>query len=95
MPDTARNRDLYPQDRLQAAGDFTMAYYQQTCDSYFVESHEDREKRFRDEVRARERFAKRQTQLAIAEELSQLASQEYESEILHHMEAMEVKRHAL
>lgn len=69
-----------------------MAYYQQTCDSYFVESHEDREKRNRDEVNERERFAKRQTQLAIAEELSQLASHEYQSDILHHMEEMEVKR---
>ena len=71
-----------------------MAYHQQTCDSYFVESHDDREKRFRDELRERERFAKSQTQLAIAEELSQLASQEYLADILQHMEDMEVNRPA-
>ena len=69
-----------------------MAYYKQTCDSYFVESHDDREKRFRDELRERERFEKRQTQLAIAEELSQLASEEYLADTLAHMEDMEVKR---
>ena len=68
-----------------------MAYSQYTCDSYFVESHEDREKRFRDEIRERERFAKRQTQYAIAEELSQLASQEYLTDVLQHMEDMEVE----
>lgn len=71
-----------------------MAYYQQTCDSYFVESHGDPEKRFRDELRERERFAKRQTQLAIAEELSELASHEYRTDILLHMEEMEVRRFA-
>lgn len=69
-----------------------MAYYHQTCDSYFVESHGDREQRFRDEFREREKFAKRQTQLAIAEELSQLASHALKSDHLQHMEDMEVKR---
>ena len=68
-----------------------MAYYQQTCDSYFVESHDDREKRYLEEAKERERFAKRQAQLAIADELSQLASQEYRADILSHMEYMEVK----
>lgn len=68
-----------------------MAYYHQPCDSYFVESHEDRELRFRDEFREREKFAKRQTQLAIAEELSQLASHAYKSAHLQHMVNMEVK----
>lgn len=68
-----------------------MAYYQQTCDSYFVESHDDQEKRFREEMREHEKFAKRQTQLDIAEELSQLASHEYRDDILQHMEAMEVR----
>lgn len=69
-----------------------MAYYQHACDSYFVESHEDRQKRYRDEVMEREKLARRQTQLAIAEELSQLASHEYQADILQHMEDMEVKR---
>ena len=69
-----------------------MAHCKQSCDSYFVESHNDRARRFRDETREQERFAKRQTQLAIAEELSQLASDEYLIDILAHMEDMEVKR---
>ena len=68
-----------------------MAYYQQTCDSYFVENHDDKEMRFREEMRERENFDKRQTQLAIAEELSQLASYEYRDDVLSHMEDMEVK----
>lgn len=68
-----------------------MSYHQQTCDSYFVDSYDDREKRFRDEIRERERFANHQTQLAIAEELSQLASYEYVADVLVHMEDMEVK----
>ena len=68
-----------------------MAYYQQPCDSYFVENHDDHEKRLREEMRERENFGKRQTQLAIAEELSQLASYEYRDDVLSHMEHMEVK----
>ena len=71
-----------------------MAYYQQTCDSYFVESHNDHEKRVREEFKERERFEKRQTQLAIAEELSELTSQEYRTDVLLHMEEMEV-RHSI
>lgn len=69
-----------------------MAYYQQPCDSYFVESHDDHESRFRDEMREHERLAKRQTQIGIAEELSQLASYEYRDDILKQMEKMEVRR---
>lgn len=69
-----------------------MEYYRQSCNSYFVESHDDREKRFRDELRERELHAKRETQLAIAEELSELASYEYRDDILEHMGRMEVKR---
>ena len=68
-----------------------MVYQQQICDSYFVETHTDREKRFREEMREHERFAKKQTQLDIAEELSQLASQEYREDVLKHMELMEVR----
>lgn len=69
-----------------------MAYYRQPCDSYFVENHDDRERRFREEVREHERFAKRQKQLAIAEKLSRLASCELREDILEHMEDMEVRR---
>ena len=68
-----------------------MAYHQQTCDSYFTESHNDHEKKFREEVWQHERFAKKQIQLDIAEELSQLASQEYREDVLKHMEVMEVR----
>lgn len=67
-----------------------MAYYQQPCDSYFVESHDDRETRYRQQMRERESHTKRQMQLAIADELSQQASYEYRSQILEHMEMMEV-----
>ena len=69
-----------------------MAYYRNQCDSYFVESHEDQDKRFREELRERDRRQKWQTQLAIAEDLSQLASCEYRVDILQHMETMEVRR---
>ena len=72
-----------------------MAYYKQPCDSYFVDSHDDHELRFREEIREREAHVKRQTQLAIAEDLSQLAIYEYGDCIQQHMEDMEVKRHAL
>ena len=72
-----------------------MAYYKQPCDSYFVESHDDHGLRLREEIREREVHVKRQTQLAIAEDLSQLAIYEYGDCIQQHMEDMEVRRHAL
>ena len=68
-----------------------MAYYQQTSDDYFVKSHNDHERQLRDDLRERERYEKRQTQISIAEELSQIASEEYLADILLHMEDMEVK----
>ena len=69
-----------------------MAYPHGSCDSYFVESHEDRGRSYREALRERERHVKQQTQLAIAEELSQLVSFEYCRDVVEHMEAMEVKR---
>lgn len=69
-----------------------MAYYHKQCDSYFVESHEDEEHRFREELRERDRRQKWETQLAITEDLSQLTSREYRDDVLRHMETMEVKR---
>ena len=69
-----------------------MAYYHTQCDSYFVESHEDQEKRFREEFRECDRRQKWQTQLAIAEDLSRLTSYEYRDDVLQQMEIMEVKR---
>lgn len=68
-----------------------MAYYQNQCDSYFVESHEGEENRFLEQLRERDRRQKWQTQLEIAEELSQLTSCEYRDDVLQHMETMEVK----
>ncbi len=69
-----------------------MAYYHKQCDSYFVESHEDQEQRLREESRERDRRENWQTQLAIAENLSQLTSYEYRDDVVRHMEMMEVKR---
>ena len=69
-----------------------MAYYHKQCDSYFVESHEDQEKRLREELREHDRRQKWQTQHAIAEDLSQMTSCEYRDDALRHMETMEVKR---
>ena len=68
-----------------------MAYYQNQCDSYFVESHVDEENRFLEQLRERDRRQKWQAQLEIAEELSQLTSCEYRDDVLQHMETMEVK----
>ena len=69
-----------------------MAYYHGQCDSYFVESHEEQEKRHREKLKECDRRQKWQTQLAIAEDLSQLTSCEYRDDILEHMETMEVER---
>lgn len=68
-----------------------MAYQTRpVCDSYFVESHDDRARAIRDEIREHENLVKKQTQLAIADDLSDLASHEYGAEVLQHMERMEV-----
>lgn len=69
-----------------------MAYYAQPCESYFVESHDSRERLVREGIRERERQKKQQTQAAIAEELSVLTSDEYRDDVQLHMESMEVKR---
>ncbi|KAI4217502.1 MAG: hypothetical protein LQ351_000097 [Letrouitia transgressa] len=61
------------------------------CDSYFVESHDDRARACREDLRERERLMKRQTQIAIAQELSDLTSAEYREDILQHMEQMELE----
>ena len=67
-----------------------MAYYQQTCDP-FLESVDDRGRICREDAKEVERHVKRQRQLAIAEELSHLATEEYSEDVLRHMESMEVK----
>ena len=60
------------------------------CDSYFVESHEDQEKRRREEIRECERQHKTNTQINLAQHLSDLASREYRDDHLREMEKMEV-----
>ena len=69
-----------------------MAYLHGYCDSYFVEPHDNRGKPYREALREREKHVKHQTQLAIAEEMSQLVSAEYCQDVLEHMEFMEVNR---
>ena len=69
-----------------------MAYYQQPCDSYFVEAYDDRGRFHRDEMRDRDRQAKRQKQVDMAEQLSSIASQEHRNDHLRQMEIMEVER---
>lgn len=66
-----------------------MAYYGQ-CESYFVEGYEDTERRYRVEMRERERFANQQIQYGLAADLSKLTSYEYGPEILQQMEKVEV-----
>ena len=68
-----------------------MASHQATCDSYFVESHDDPGRIFRQDAKERERHVKRQTQLFIAEQMSRMASEEYREDVLKHMEKMEVR----
>lgn len=69
-----------------------MAYhqYRPACDSYFVENHDDRAKAVRREMKERERFVHKQTQIAIGADMSELVSAEYGPDILEHMAKMEV-----
>ena len=69
-----------------------MAYCPRSYDDYFVESYDDHGKPYRENAKVQEQQKKREIQCAIAEELSQLASEEYRDDILSHMEKMEVSR---
>lgn len=70
-----------------------MACYSQPYDSgYFVESHNDHDWQYREQLRDRERLAKMQTQRDIGSHMSYLASLEYGDDHLRHMEIMEVRR---
>lgn len=71
-----------------------MAYCHQSYDDYFVEPCDDRGRSFPGDVRLEEQQRKREIQFAIAEDLSQLASEEYRDDILIHMEKMEVSHTA-
>ncbi|ORY19726.1 G1/S-specific cyclin CLN2 [Clohesyomyces aquaticus] len=74
-----------------------MAYQQPTqpryghCDSYFVESHDDGIYVARAEARERARAIARMQQRALAEELSRMTSEEYQEDIMDHMEHMEAQ----
>lgn len=61
------------------------------CDSYFVESEDDSIYLIRAEQRERARAIARMQQRALAEELSKITSDEYKSDIMVHMEKMEVR----
>jgi hypothetical protein len=73
-----------------------MAYPQQPqpryghCDSFFVESHDDSLFASRAEARERARAIARMQQRAIAEDLSRQTADEYQEDIMDHMEYMEV-----
>jgi hypothetical protein len=71
-----------------------MAYLQQSqyghCDSYFVESQDDGIYAARAEARERARAVARMQQRVMAEDLSKLTANEYQEDILAHMEYMEV-----
>ncbi|KAF2109304.1 cyclin-like protein [Lophiotrema nucula] len=59
------------------------------CDSYFVESHDDGIYAIRAEARERARNIARMQQRALAEELSKMTAEEYQEDIVDHMEYME------
>lgn len=63
--------------------------YQQ-CDSYFVETESHDVFTSRAEEKERAKYIARERQLAIGEELSSQAKEEYQEDILSHMEQMEV-----
>lgn len=67
-----------------------MAYCPQPYDDYFVESYDNRGKTFREKLKQDGQRRKREIQYSIAEELSQLASDEYRDDILSHMVKTEV-----
>lgn len=60
------------------------------CNSYFVESQDDGLYAARAEERERARAIARMQQRALAEELSRLTADEYQDDIMDHMEYMEV-----
>ena len=63
------------------------------CDSYFVENHDDDDGIFARAAadRERQRQMAKVTQKALAEELSQATAEEYQDDILSHMEHMEAR----
>ncbi|KAK7518952.1 G1/S-specific cyclin CLN2 [Phyllosticta citriasiana] len=72
-----------------------MAYQPQSrygnCDSYFVEMEDEGLYALRQEQRERARAMARMQQRALAEELSKMTADEYQEDILDHMERMEAE----
>lgn len=62
------------------------------CDSFFIESENDGIYAMREEARERARTMAKVQQRALAEELSRMTSDEYQEDVMDHMEHMEVKR---
>lgn len=69
-----------------------MAFYRQPCESYFVEDHEESQRRIRQIQREQQKIVNRQKQQDIADELNRQASSEYGLDILRTMERLEVSR---
>ena len=65
-----------------------MVYHQ--CDSYFVESYDHRGMIAKEKALALENHIKKQRQLHIAQDLSEIARDDYQDDHLEHMERMEV-----
>lgn len=62
-------------------------------DGFYTEQDELKLQAQRAEARERERAAARQTQREIAQELSRITSDEYQEDVLDHMEQLEVRQH--
>ncbi|KAK5113630.1 hypothetical protein LTR62_003257 [Meristemomyces frigidus] len=79
----------YMQPQPQAHAFSTFGY----CDSYFVENHEDDDGIFARAASERERArgVAKLRQRALAEELSRLTADEYQDDVLDHMERMEAE----
>lgn len=69
-----------------------MASYRPICDSFFEESYDDAGRIQRAHALEQIKCFKRERQIAIAEDLSELAKAEYQDDFLSHMEQMEVRR---
>ena len=64
------------------------------CDSYFVESYDHRGMMAKEKALALDYHIKKQCQLHIAQDLSELARDQYQDDHLEHMERMEVDTRA-
>ncbi len=65
------------------------------CDTFFTDSDDDGIYAIRAEERERARAVARMRQRALGEELSKVTADEYQDDILEHMELMEVRAAAV